>query len=93
MSTPYLFTPLFQRELLATLLQDPSAYGKFPTLWDESHFQSGQHRAIARAFLRVRSQGAHPNEASLTQALLKGVPNWQAYRTGRRTRISRSSEF
>lgn len=69
----YFMSGLFQRELLAILLQDPSVYDRFPTLWDPKHFSDSVHRQIAHAFFQVRHYGQHPNEASLTQELFQGA--------------------
>ena len=68
MATQYSMTHLFQRELVATLLQYPGAYTRFPALWDATHFTDGKHKEIVYAFLRIRHHGEHPNEAELRSA-------------------------
>src|ERR1700756_2689849 len=73
MANPYFLTRLFQRELVATLLQYPGAYTRFPSLWDIRHFTDAKHSAIVHAFLLVRHHGEHPNEASLTQVITQGA--------------------
>jgi|ERR1700730_7171387 len=73
MATPHYLSALFQRELVATLLQYPGAYTRFPSLWDSKHFTDGTHSTIVHAFLKVRLHGEHPNAASLTQTVTGGA--------------------
>src|SRR6266481_3128854 len=71
-SNPRYFTPLFQRQLLGLLLQNPETYGRFPDIWSHTYFDETHHRQIAHAYLKVRrSGGDHPTEASLFQELFK----------------------
>jgi hypothetical protein len=74
---PRYFVPLFQRQLLALLLQNPQAYNQFAGIWNQSYFDETAHRQIARAYLHVRlCGGEHPTEASLTQELFKDTDPW-----------------
>lgn len=66
------FTPLFQRQLLALLLQNPETYGRFAGIWSHTYFDETHHRQIAFAYIKIRlSGGEHPTEASLFQELFK----------------------
>jgi replicative DNA helicase len=71
-STARYFTPLFQRQLLALLLQNPDTYGHFSGIWSHTYFDETHHRQIAHAYIKIRlSGGEHPTEASLFQELFK----------------------
>jgi hypothetical protein len=63
------FSMLVQMSSVALLLQDPSVYGRFPTLWSAKHFTDNKLRVIVHAFLNVRRFGEHPSVDSLTQEL------------------------
>ena len=66
------FTPLFQRQLLALLLNNPDTYGHFSGIWSHTYFDETHHRQIAHAYIKIRlSGGEHPTEASLFQELFK----------------------
>ena len=66
------FTPLFQRQLLALLLQNPATYGHFSGIWSHTYFDETHHRQIAHAYIKIRlAGGEHPTEASLYQELFK----------------------
>jgi replicative DNA helicase len=68
------FTPLFQRQLLALLLQNPETYGHFSGIWSHTYFDETHHRQIAHAYIKIRlAGGEHPTEASLFQELFKEV--------------------
>lgn len=69
------FTPLFQREMLAQLLQDPAAYSKYNGIWKAADFDDVNHRKIAETFLRVRAFAKeHPTQVSMEQELTGGIP-------------------
>jgi hypothetical protein len=71
-ATPRYFTPLFQRQLLGLLLQNPETYLRFPDIWSHTYFDETHHRQIAHAYLKIRlSGGEHPTPASLFQELFK----------------------
>jgi replicative DNA helicase len=71
-SQPRYFTPLFQRQLLALLLQNPETYGRFSGIWSHTYFDETHHRQIAHAYIKIRlAGGEHPTEASLFQELFK----------------------
>jgi hypothetical protein len=66
------FIPLFQRQLLGNLLQDPEVYNRFPEAWSHTYFDETHHRQIAHAYFKIRlAGGEHPTEASLFQELFK----------------------
>jgi replicative DNA helicase len=74
MGKPHHFTPLFQREMLVLLLQDPTAYGRFHDIWDASYFDDITHVRIFQAFTNVRAGGGqHPNKASIIESLMGGL--------------------
>jgi hypothetical protein len=71
-NTKRYFTPLFQRQLLALLLQNPDTYERFPGIWSHTYFDETHHRQIAHAYIKIRlSGGEHPTSASLFQELFK----------------------
>jgi replicative DNA helicase len=71
-ASPRYFTPLFQRQLLALLLQNPETYGHYSGIWSHTYFDETHHRQIAHAYIKIReSGGEHPTEASLFQELFK----------------------
>lgn len=66
------FVPLFQRQLLALLLQNPETYGHFSGIWSHTYFDETHHRQIAHAYIKIRlAGGEHPTAASLFQELFK----------------------
>jgi DNA-binding transcriptional ArsR family regulator len=70
------FTPLFQREMLVLLLQDPEAYGKYRDVWTASYWDDVNHRKIVEAFLRARAGAKeHPTKTTIIQEVLDGIDN------------------
>ena len=70
------FTPLFQREMLVLLLQDPTAYGKFRDVWRASYWDDVTHRKIVEAFINARAGAReHPTKTTIIQELLNGIEN------------------
>jgi hypothetical protein len=66
------FTPQFQRQLLALLVQNPDTYPRYAGIWEADYFDEEPLRQIARAYLRIRVAGnEHPTKASLFQELFK----------------------
>jgi hypothetical protein len=66
------FTPLFQRELMAILLQLPDVYTQYAEIWQPTYFDDPNHRKISAAYIRIRESGnEHPTEVSIRQELLK----------------------
>jgi AAA domain-containing protein len=65
------FIPLYQRQLLAWLLQDPAAYQSFPSeVWKASYFDETPHRTIAYRYFAHRLQfGTHPSKDTLLDSL------------------------
>jgi replicative DNA helicase len=72
-SEDYPFQPLFQRQLLAILIQLPETYSKYNGIWSYSYFDDPNHRLISRAYIKIRLLGnEHPTRASMLQELLRG---------------------
>jgi DNA-binding transcriptional ArsR family regulator len=68
------FTPLFQREMLVLLLQDPTAYGKYQGVWTPSYFDDVNQRKIVEAFIKARvGAREHPTKATIIQEVLDGI--------------------
>lgn len=67
------FEPLFQFNLLAILLQDPSVYQRYQGIWKPQYFAANSHHdAIARAYINIRSAGhEHPTKDTILQELSK----------------------
>src|ERR1700724_3102299 len=66
------FTPLFQRELMAILLQVPDTYARYQSIWQPTYFDDPNHRKISAAYIRIRtSANEHPSQTTLRQELLK----------------------
>ena len=67
------FQPLFQRQLLALLVQLPDTFSRYNGIWSHSYFDDPNHRLIARAYLKIRLLGnEHATRASMLQELLRG---------------------
>jgi hypothetical protein len=54
------FTPLFQREMLILLLKDPTAYGRYQSVWNPSCFDDVSHRTRPRSSMRESEPKSTP---------------------------------
>jgi replicative DNA helicase len=66
------FTPLFECQLLANLIQLPKTYTQYHSIWKSEYFNDINLKKISQAYIRVRESGnEHPTEISLIQELTK----------------------
>jgi hypothetical protein len=63
------FQPLFQRQLLATLIQAAETFSRYNGIWNHSYFDDPSHRMISQAYLKIRLLGnEHPTRASISKS-------------------------